>query len=234
MSTLPAAAPQITSSKLWWLWLPLLLLPVQAVVELAFPAHSLAALHSEGGPHETLQTIILVTAFIFAAKTLIVMKPKDRPWLALWVGFAALCIFYVTGEEVSWGQHLFGWVTPDGWAEINDQQETNFHNTSSWLDQKPRLLLEIGVLVGGIVMPLLRRFAPGALPARFAAIYPPDHVWVTAVCMAGCKFGDALAESMGFNIFERVSEIVELYLYWFVLLYILHIYKAVRPARAAS
>lgn len=217
-------------SPLWWLWLPLILLPIQAVLELVFPAHSLAVMHSEGGPHETLQTVILVAAFIYAAKTLLVMKPRERPWLALWVSFAAVCIVYVTGEEISWGQHLFGWATPESWAEINDQQETNFHNTSSWLDQKPRLLLELGVIVGGLVIPALRRFAPKALPARFAAIYPPPYVAVTAGAMVLCKFGDAAAELMGFNLFERVSEIVELYLYWFVLLYVLHIYMSVKPA----
>src|SRR3546814_4167282 len=54
----------------------------------------------------------------------------------------------MAGEEASWGQHYAGWLTPDNWQALNDQGETNLHNTSSWLDQKPRTLLEIGVIVG--------------------------------------------------------------------------------------
>ena len=217
-------------SKIWWLWLPLLLIPAQFALELAFDPEMLARLHSEWGPHETLQTLILLAALFVAGRALLSKGLRARPWLAAWVGFAALCIVYVTGEEVSWGQHLFGWATPENWAAINDQQETNLHNTSSWLDQKPRLLLELGVVAGGLLIPLVRRIRPQLLPARFAAIYPPSWLAVTAGVFLACKVGDSLAESLGFNLFERVSEVLELYLYWFVLLYLLHIEKSARRA----
>ena len=71
------------------------------------------------------------------------------------------------GGGDSWGQHFLGWESSEFWQDINDQSETNLHNTSSWLDQKPRLILEIGVMVGGIVIPLLIKFKKGLLPARF-------------------------------------------------------------------
>jgi hypothetical protein len=58
--------------------------------------------------------------------------------------------FYMAGEEVSWGQWFFMWDTPDTFLEINDQHETNLHNVSSWMDQKPRLLLELWALFGAI------------------------------------------------------------------------------------
>ena len=31
-------------------------------------------------------------------------------------------------EEISWGQRIIGWDTPDLWKQINAQHETNFHN----------------------------------------------------------------------------------------------------------
>lgn len=37
------------------------------------------------------------------------------------------------GEEISWGQRIFGWNTPESWAEISAQKETTFHNL--WLFQ---------------------------------------------------------------------------------------------------
>jgi len=221
-------------SKIWWLWLPLLVIPVQFVLEFSFDAATLARLHSEWGPHETAQTVTLLAALVFAVRAAFLLRGQGRLWLVAWMGFAALCIVYVGGEEVSWGQHMFGWATPENWAAVNDQQETNLHNTSSWLDQKPRLLLELGVIIGGLVIPLLGRFAPRALPARFSALYPPRYVAVTAGVFLACKLGDTVAESFGFNIFERVSEVLELYLYWFVLLYVLHIFKGAKNSAVTA
>lgn len=47
--------------------------------------------------------------------------------------FLALLFFFGAGEEISWGQRIFGWHTPEGIAEINAQGETNLHNL--WLFQ---------------------------------------------------------------------------------------------------
>jgi hypothetical protein len=48
-------------------------------------------------------------------------------------GLLALLFFISCGEEISWGQRIFGWSTPDSLLEMNAQQETNFHNI--WLFQ---------------------------------------------------------------------------------------------------
>jgi len=40
----------------------------------------------------------------------------------------ALVFFVCFGEEISWGQRLFGWDTPDAWNHVNLQHETNLHN----------------------------------------------------------------------------------------------------------
>lgn len=215
-------------SKIWWLWVPLLFLAVQAVIEVVFDHETLVHMHTEGGPHESLQFFLLVAAMIVAVRTLVGFPVRARPWLAAYIALAALCCLYVAGEEVSWGQHIIGWTTPEFWAAVNDQGETNLHNTSSWLDQKPRLLLEIGVGIGGLLIPALRRWRPGALPVRFAALYPPDWLAVTAGCALLCKVADAAAEGFGLNVFERVSEVIELYLYWFVFLYMVNMRKSTR------
>jgi len=39
-----------------------------------------------------------------------------------------LMLFIVAGEEVSWGQRLFGIQSPEFFKEHNTQSETNFHN----------------------------------------------------------------------------------------------------------
>ncbi len=40
----------------------------------------------------------------------------------------AVLMFLCAGEEISWGQRIFGWRTPAGWSEANAQSETNIHN----------------------------------------------------------------------------------------------------------
>jgi hypothetical protein len=41
----------------------------------------------------------------------------------------------MAGEEISWGQRIFGWATPDFFRENNIQGETNFHNMDTQLFQ---------------------------------------------------------------------------------------------------
>lgn len=46
---------------------------------------------------------------------------------AVYLGAAILC-FFVAGEEISWGQWIFHWQTPEALAAVNLQHETNLHN----------------------------------------------------------------------------------------------------------
>jgi len=39
-----------------------------------------------------------------------------------------LLFIFLVGEEISWGQRIFGFETPEGMAERNMQGETNLHN----------------------------------------------------------------------------------------------------------
>jgi hypothetical protein len=41
---------------------------------------------------------------------------------------AALACLGIAGEEISWGQRLVGWTTPEALGGVNVQDETNLHN----------------------------------------------------------------------------------------------------------
>ena len=45
-----------------------------------------------------------------------------------------LALVFLVGalEEISWGQRLLGWSTPDSLSRINEQEETSFHNLYSF------------------------------------------------------------------------------------------------------
>ena len=66
-------------------------------------------------------------------------------------------IIYVIGEELSWGQHFFGWDTPEWLGEINQQKETNLHNIHDMFGVVPKIALEWSIYIGGIFMILYFR-----------------------------------------------------------------------------
>jgi hypothetical protein len=205
-----------------WLWIPLLGFAGQILIEIFARLNFRLWWVSEDGPLELLQFAILMIALIFALLTLRQPAARRFPWLVAWLGLAILCCIFVGGEEISWGQWFFHWQTPDVWARINDQDETNLHNTSSWLDQKPRLMLELGTAVGGLLIPLLRKTRPQWLPTKFTIIYPNNHVIVDAAIYAGIKLAQSFANHIfHVSLFQRSSEVEELYMYYFVLLYLI-------------
>lgn len=214
--------------RLYALWLPIILITIQLVLEFSLPQNILASLHSESGPHEILQFLIITAAFVYAIRILMLKPWSISIFLASWVGVAALGALYISGEEISWGQHILQWGTPDYWQQLNDQGETNLHNTSSWLDQKPRLVLEIGMLIGGLIIPLLLKFKPDIVPQKFNIIYPTAAFIPMTVIALFINIADKVAEIWDISIFERASEVEEIFLFYFVLVYLIMLYQRIR------
>lgn len=156
--------------KIFWLALPLIWIIGQSVAELFSDTDLFIKLHSENGLHEWLQFGIIVTIFALSFITLTKMNRKANLWLTAWITALFLGSLYIGLEEISFGQSVFGWETPESWMALNYQNETNLHNTSKWLNQKPRLILEVGIIVGGLIIPALNKFKPKWLPTHFALI----------------------------------------------------------------
>ena len=77
---------------------------------------------------ENMQVLFYSLAFLLS---LVVAR---RQWRAgekaifyLYLGLSA-CLFLMIGEELSWGQRIFGWQTVETIASSNKQEETNLHN----------------------------------------------------------------------------------------------------------
>jgi hypothetical protein len=204
-----------------WLVLPLASALVLAAIEIWYPRWAVVWIHSENGALEMIHFLMMLGAAILALRILAMPHLYGSPWLALWAAIAALGSLYVAGEEISWGQNLFGWLTPEFWRAINDQGETNLHNVSSWLDQKPRALLEAGVIVGGILLPLLALRYPRIRQGRFGLIVPPLACWPSAVLAEVTYRFDLAGDFWGKSSpFGRESEVQELFFYFFILLYL--------------
>ncbi len=96
-------------------------------------------LHAEGGPLETFTAISFIVSSLLLFGVAMFHRRQStnhrKAVSVLLVGIAvALLLFGL--EEISWGQRLFGWRTPDVLQQINDQGELNIHNLST-----PLLLL---------------------------------------------------------------------------------------------
>jgi len=77
---------------------------------------------------EWLQFLLLVAASVLLARS-----ARNHVRAGFWVIgglflLAAVGVFFVAGEEIAWGQQVFGWGTPEPLAEVNVQGETTLHN----------------------------------------------------------------------------------------------------------
>ena len=183
----------------------------------------------EGRPVENITVALLAVAIFFVLRTfwrLQVASPVAfKNLTVLWLVIFGLGCVYFLGEEISWGQHLFGWATPDSWMEINNQGETNLHNTSGWLDQIPRSILTIGIIVGGLICPLLRKGNGGNRGRKGEAFLihflPGWNCLIAAACVTGIVMLRATYGLTDFSWLDiDAGEVKECLIAMFLLVYI--------------
>lgn len=191
----------------------------------------------EDGPIETFEAIIMFWAFALGLAILQMPRGIYPQWARVFFALGVVASLYIALEEISYGQRIFGWVTPESWDLVNDQGETNLHNTSSWLDQKPRIVLEMGVIIGGMIIPALRRWKREWLPQRWDVIYPDSALFLTAFFAVGIHVYHTATEWLGRGdllFVERSSELQETYYFWFILLYFMFKRRAFKASKAPA
>ena len=171
---------------------------------------------------ETAQFILMVVGFAIAVQLLFARYVRQRPFVLAVTILAAISCLYIGGEEVSWGQHLFFWEDASLITEENRSGEFGIHNMYSILEQAPRTTLEIGVYVGGILVPLWCAIVPRVRASRLALFLPAAILAVPALGALLFKFVDLLGHySMIPLIVGRPSEAIEFYLYFFMMAYLI-------------
>jgi hypothetical protein len=157
------------------------LLPAAGSVLLALPY--LAARHwyywllREDHVIEWSQFAFLLTAALFAAVAAARLTRRRRLLLATLLVLVAVVGLGMAGEEISWGQRVFGWATPHTLAAANAQGETSLHNLDNGLPIAADLLsvlVELLMGAGGLVLGLLTRPARSALHrSSWWSVSPP-------------------------------------------------------------
>lgn len=229
-------------NRLLYFVMPISLLVLPYVFHSAFDGAGFY-FDKESGAVENITAVLLAVAIYFVTSTLwralfapsVAFKASTILWLVI---FGLGCIYFL-GEEISWGQHLFGWATPESWMEVNDQGETNLHNTSGWLDQIPRTVLTIGIIVGGLLCPLLRKWHGenrGRKGEAFLIHFLPGwNCVIGAACVVGIALLGVLHRSTEYAWLDiRVGEVKESLIAMFLLIYIVDFGQRLTPPQVSD
>lgn len=211
------------SDAWWWLGVPVIVTAVVLHAGIAMPELYKERFLPEGfGYLELSHFLVPLTASLICIWLLFRPVVKSNTVLKVITALFALAAFYIAGEEHSWGQHFFGWSTPDAWKQVNRQDETNLHNTLHIFNHTPQRLLEIGILVGGVILPLWNKFqAP--LRSAFMKLYVPSlAILPIALACVGFKVLKWLYKPFeSARLIERPSEAMETFFYLFILFYVI-------------
>lgn len=218
----------------WWLLIPLCLAPALVVAHAIAPDWYRARVVPEGyGFLELSHFFVPLAGFVIAVRLLRRRFVRERRLVLVFTALSAFACFYIAGEEHSWGQHFFQWETPEAWSKLNRQDETNLHNTLDVFDKNPRLLLELGVLVGGILIPIAAAFWPGVRRNRWALFLPAAALMPTALGALLFKVSSMLQNAIGTEaLVFRPSEAAETFYYLFILFYLIVFSARIRELEA--
>ena len=230
-----AAWKPVPGEWLAWAGVPLALAALILFVANSYPDFYATRFLPEGyGVLEVLHFALPLAAGVICIRLLFQPAVRANGWIKLMTALFAIACIYIAGEEHSWGQHFFGWSTPEAWSAINRQQETNLHNTLGIFNHLPQKILEFGILIGGIILPLWSYFK-GPFENWFLRLYVPSlallPVALIAVVFKAIKWNTS-HNLLGYQIIPRPSEALETFYYLFILFYVFLYFRRIRALNA--
>ncbi len=238
LDVIPARAWAPDRRDAWWtLYLPLVVLAGVLLIHAVAREFYLAHVLPEGfGFLELSQFFLALAASVLSARALRlgVVKGSTLLWIAM--VFFALAAFYVDGEEHRWGQNFLNWNTPSYWSEINRQQETNLHNTSAWFNQRPKLVFDVAMFIGGLLVPFVQIWTGPFRRPLLALLTPTLAIAPAALIALAFKAVDDLGKGgmLGEMAFSRPSEVVETFQYAYMLFYVVVLSRRLEALEAAG
>ena len=221
-------------SPLVWLIFPIVsYLFLYGVMLTGFPPLVARMLGSEQGLLENAQVLFLLIFIGFGIRIIRRKTPLPCPRLRLWIMLLIAGGLYTLVEEISWGQHYFGWMTPAWITDLNSQDQTNLHNIDDKIFYRiPRVLvmylpynlLLAAIYVGGLVYPLWTR-------GRRPSWYWPTYVGIVWAALTACaSLPLAIAEWFNHPLPARHGELQEYFMYGFLLIYFYSLHYRLRAS----
>ena len=131
----------------WLFWGPLIVTPLVLVTRVYEDIYRF--LLTEDGPVEWSGFACFLGASILSVLIARQRFQADHLWQMLLFGGVAVAMFFAAGEEISWGQRIFNWETPENIEDINEQGETSVHNLNGVLDVTNVVMFTIGLYGSG-------------------------------------------------------------------------------------
>jgi hypothetical protein len=113
----------------------------------------------EDGPLENIQVIFYfaaaIVSLICSLKFFKIFKKPEAIFFLL----LSISLFFIAGEEISWGQRIFGIETPENFARMNLQEETTIHNLGFFQSKIDYIYMLLG-LWGAFSAVIVKSFLP--------------------------------------------------------------------------
>ena len=143
----------------------------------------------EDGLLEWATVAALVIAMVVCGRRLFLLWNVRKPRFRAMVFFLALACLFGAGEEISWGQRLFGFTSPAYFADRNAQQEVGLHNLRVTIGGQSikvnKLIFGLGLALSMsiylfVMTPLYRKYPGFAHWLDSIAIpMPKNYQWIS-------------------------------------------------------
>ncbi len=195
----------ISYNVAWLLfWMPVLFSVL--VVFSALNRNLFRFMLAEDGPIEWATFGLFVAAMILGVLVTNLCLRANLKWHAWFFGFFTIAMLFCAGEELSWGQRLFDWETPDALRIPGVQDEIIFHNLGGTFG-----IFNIGILlvefIGGIAYFVKRQLTAGKPGNRLHYFFPP-------LCLASSFAIALIYRLLQITIWQEREYVVQKYVEW--------------------
>ena len=141
----------------------------------------------EDGVVEWLTVVGLLLGCFICLQRFFKLLKKRTAWFLFVTFFAGMFLFFAAGEEISWGQRIFGIESSEYFKEHNKQGETNLHNLIVGGKNLNKIIFSIGLVsvlaIYLLIFPFLYRRFPGFQKFADRSAIPIPHFY-HIVCVA--------------------------------------------------
>ncbi len=159
---------------------------------------------------EWVQFVILLMTSFFSLKLSLFWKNKNKFIMTVFISFS-LILFFVAGEEISWGQRLLMIETPEQLAERNLQEEITVHNIDTLFGLVYRGYMIIGLLGSSlwVVKRVVYSYLNKSCKLLFDTLVPNWYLFIYFIIAFIYNFNRIyISKSIGESLIEEPMEMI--------------------------